>query len=196
VTGKPNEAITLEFADRQAWRAWLEKNNGKAAQAWLVIQKKGSDKSGLTLDSAVEEALCFGWIDGHLKPIDRNSYRLRFSPRRASSVWSIRNIRRVEALLRAGVVEGPGMVAIEAAKHDGRWQAAFERANVEAIPSDLRLAPQNAKGALSAYRGLPTSKKEQMVYWIESAKRPVTRRRRIEAVVRQVSELAIGGSDK
>jgi uncharacterized protein YdeI (YjbR/CyaY-like superfamily) len=176
----------LEFRDRLAWRSWLEKHHGTESEAWIAIQKKGSELPAMTLDEAVEEALCYGWIDGQLRSRDEQAYLLRFSPRRRNSVWSMSNIQRVEKLLRSGAMREAGLIEVRRAKESGRWQAAMDRERPEEIPPELVAALRQKKGAIAAYRGLPDSKKKQYVYWIQSAKRDQTRRKRIEEIVKRV----------
>ena len=114
----------MHFASRDDWRAWLEENHATALEIWLVHYKKHTGKPGLTLEEAVEEALCFGWIDGVLKLIDDEKYALRFSPRKKGSVWSETNKRRVAKLIRQGHMTEAGLAKVREAKANGQWQAA------------------------------------------------------------------------
>ena len=174
------------FKDRKAWRSWLDDHSSEASEAWLVIRKKHSTLPGLSLEDAVEEALCYGWIDGTLNTRDDQTYLLRFSPRRANSVWSMSNIRRVEKLQRSGSMTEVGHAAVQKAKESGQWQAAIDRENLEIIPSDLESALRRTEGATAAYRNLPDSKKKQLIYWLQSAKRKETRQKRIDEIVEKV----------
>ncbi len=176
----------LDFKDRAAWREWLQQRNSAASEAWLVIQKKHSRLPGLCLAEAVEEALCFGWIDGQLRRLDDERYLLRFSPRRADSIWSVINIRRVEKLTRAGRMTEAGLKKVAAAEESGQWQAAFEREDTETIPPDLERALRRHKAALAAYRALPASQKKQFIFWLQTAKTEPTRNRRIAEIIRRV----------
>jgi uncharacterized protein YdeI (YjbR/CyaY-like superfamily)/Tat protein secretion system quality control protein TatD with DNase activity len=176
----------LDFKHRDAWRAWLSDHHATEAEAWLVIQKKRSQLEGLSLDEAVEEALCYGWIDGTLRTIDDQRYLLRFSPRRRDSVWSVRNITRVEKLTRAGKMTDEGFSSVREAKESGQWQAALDRERTGEIPPELEAALRRKEGALAAYRDLPASKKKQYLYWLGSAKRERTKRARIEKIVEQL----------
>ena len=178
----------LVFADRGAWRAWLASHYHEATEAWLELFKKGVREGSLSLDEAVEEALCFGWIDGKLKSLDSEKYSLRFTPRRAGSVWSISNIRRVERLTKAGLMTAAGLEKIAAARQSGQWDAAIKREQTDVIPPDLGKALRRRRGATAAYRNLTNSRKKQFLHWLFTAKRPETRKRRIEAIVREVSE--------
>ena len=174
----------LSFKDRKDWRSWLDADNSDATEAWIVIQKKHSTLPGLSLDEAVEEALCYGWIDSTLNTRDSETYLLRFSPRRPDSVWSMTNIRRIEKLERKGSMQEPGLLAVRAAEESGEWQAAIDRDNPAIIPSDLEAALRQTKGALEAYHNLSDSRKKRYVYWIQNAKRVETRQKRICEVVK------------
>ena len=118
------ELPELLVADRAAWRAWLLEHHDSSDGVRLVLTKKGGTRTALALDDAVLEALCFGWIDGQAKTVDEGSWTIRFTPRRAKSNWSARNIGRVGELEAAGLMAPAGRAAVEAAKADGRWDAA------------------------------------------------------------------------
>lgn len=183
-----DERELLEFADRDQWRAWLEINHRKATEAWLVIYKKGRHRGSLSLDEAVEEALCFGWIDGKLKSLDDSRYTLRFSPRRSDSVWSISNIRRVERLIKRGLMTEAGLEKITEARRSGQWDAAISREQTDLIPSDLYNDLRGVKGALAGYRSLPESRKKQLIHWLLTAKTAETRTSRTKAIILEVRE--------
>jgi uncharacterized protein YdeI (YjbR/CyaY-like superfamily) len=176
----------LEFPDRDQWRMWLEKFHAKKDEVWLVHYKKGFQRSALGYEEAVEEALCFGWIDGMLRRLDEKRFMLRYTPRRRNSVWSVSNIQRVERMIRDGRMREPGFRRIEEAKENGQWEAAIRREQIDIIPSDLEKALRRKKGALAAYRELSPSRKKQYIYWLQSAKRPETKRRRIEKILEEV----------
>jgi uncharacterized protein YdeI (YjbR/CyaY-like superfamily) len=176
----------LEFANREQWRTWLEMNHATKIEAWLVIFKKKYHDQGLTLDAAVEEALCFGWIDGTLRSLDERRFLLRYSPRTSNSIWSISNIQRVEKMIAEGKMTDAGLLKINQAKENGEWQAAIRREQVDIIPEELENELRKKKGALSAYRALPDSRKKQYIYWMQSAKREETKQRRIQKIVNEV----------
>jgi uncharacterized protein YdeI (YjbR/CyaY-like superfamily) len=177
----------LAFTGRGQWRGWLESHHREAGEAWLVLYKKGIREGSLTLDEAVEEALCFGWIDGKLRSLDAERYSLRFSPRRANSVWSVSNIRRVERLTQEGLMTEAGLEKIAEGHQSGQWDAAIRREQTDVMPPDLEAALRRTSGAVAAYRGLTDSRKKQLLHWLLTAKRPETRQRRIEAIVSEVS---------
>ena len=113
--------IRLRFYNRAAWRAWLQTNHAQPDAVWVVINKKATPAPGLTYEAAVEEALCFGWIDSTLNKVDDRVYGLRFSPRRPNSVWSQSNKDRVARLLRDGLMAPAGLAQVENAKANGQW---------------------------------------------------------------------------
>lgn len=176
----------LDFKHRNHWRRWLEKNHATETEAWLIIYKNKFKDHGLTLGEAIEEALCFGWIDGTLRSLDEKRYRLRYSPRRPKSIWAQSNIQRVQRLIAEGKMTEAGYRKIAEAKESGEWDAAQRRERVDRIPHDLESALRRIRGALSAYRSLPASRKKQYLYWIQSAKREETRQRRIRKIVEEV----------
>ena len=175
----------LEFKDREHWRAWLGENWATESEAWVVHYKKKFGDQGLTLEEAVEEALCFGWIDSTLNRIDEKRYALRYSPRKADSIWSISNIRRVEKLIAEGKMTLAGQQKIDEAKENGQWEAAVRREQVDIIPEELEWALRKEVGALAAYRALPDSRKKRYIYWLQSAKREDTIQRRIQKIVEE-----------
>jgi uncharacterized protein YdeI (YjbR/CyaY-like superfamily) len=172
----------LAFANREAWRAWLEENHGTAQKAWLIISRKGASRQSLVLGDAVEEALCYGWIDGALRPIDRETYALRFSPRQPHSIWSVNNQRRAEKLIQEGRMAPAGLAKIADAKENGEWEAAAVREDVSSLPDDLVQALEN-EDAWLAFDHWPASQKKQYLYWLESSKKPETREKRLRAIV-------------
>ena len=176
----------LEFSDRSQWRMWLEEHHAEGNEVWLIHYKKGFQEAALSLEEAVEEALCFGWIDGLLRRVDEKRYALRYTPRRRNSVWSISNIERAERLIREGRMTEAGQEKITEAKEGGQWEAARRREQIDVIPSELEKALRQRKGAIGAYRALTASQKKQYIYWVQSAKRPATKQRRIEKIVEEV----------
>ena len=176
----------LEFRNRDQLRRWLEKNHGTETEAWLVLYKKKYEGDGLVLNQAVEEALCFGWIDGKLKSLDEKRYLLRYTPRTANSIWAMNNIQRVEKLIAEGKMTEAGYQKITEAKENGEWDAAIRRELVDVIPKELEIQLRRIDGALSAYQDLPDSRKKQYIYWIQSAKREETKQRRIQKILEEL----------
>jgi uncharacterized protein YdeI (YjbR/CyaY-like superfamily) len=176
------------FKNRDAWRAWLEKNHAREKELWLVLYKKNSGKPTVSYDEAVEEALCFGWIDGITKSIDVEKYAVRFSPRRSGSVWSESNKRRVAKMIAQGRMTEIGLTKIEEAKRNGEWAKAARREDVTDIPRELKQALQANQQAARNFAALAPSHKRQYIYWIADAKKEETRQRRIRAAIRMLKE--------
>jgi uncharacterized protein YdeI (YjbR/CyaY-like superfamily) len=175
-----------EFNNRQQWRSWLAKNHLYETNAWLILYKVKYRELGLVLDEAVEEALCFGWIDGTLRRIDDKRYALRFSPRRSNSIWSISNIQRVEKLVAEGKMTAAGTQKIAEAKENGQWEAAIRREQVDKIPEELERELLKVEGAVAAYQSLPDSRKKQYIYWLQTVKREETKQKRIAKIIDEV----------
>jgi uncharacterized protein YdeI (YjbR/CyaY-like superfamily) len=176
------------FKNREAWRAWLEKNHAREKELWLVLYKKNSDKPTVSYDEAVEEALCFGWIDGLTKGIDEEKFAQRFSPRRSGSVWSESNKKRVAKMIAQGRMTEAGLVKIEEGKRSGEWDKATAREDTTNIPPELKRALAADKIAQQNFEKLAPSHKRQYIYWITEAKRDETRQRRIEKTVQMLKE--------
>jgi len=178
------EALALK--DRREWRRWLSENGNRANCAWLVIAKKDSDLGGINLHDAVDDAICFGWIDGKLKSNDEHSFFLRFSPRKKDSPWSEINRARAVRLIRSGKMREEGMAKVREAKQNGRWDAAYSAKAENPVPGDLR-ATLAAAGALRSFNSMTNSTRLGYIYWINQAKRADTRRRRIRETVKRAS---------
>ncbi len=172
----------MAFSKPEEWRAWLAGHHAIEQEAWLFINRKAATRQFLVLEEANEEALCFGWIHGALQPINKETYALRFSPRKHNSIWSVDNQRRVEKLIREGRMTAAGMEKIVEAKESGEWEAAIARQDVSSVPDDLVQALEE-NDAWLAFEQWPASQKVQYLYWLEIAKRPETRDRRITKIV-------------
>ena len=170
------------FATPAAWRAWLSKNHARAGELWVGFHKKGSGRPSVTYPEALDEALCFGWIDGVRKRLDDTSYTVRFTPRKRDSYWSAVNTRRVAELTRAGRMAPPGVAAFE--RRDARRTAeySFERETAALTRADQR-AFRAAPGAWAFFRAQPPSYQRTSTWWITAAKRDQTRQRRLAELV-------------
>jgi uncharacterized protein YdeI (YjbR/CyaY-like superfamily) len=178
----------LIVADAAAWSAWLRAHHGDEPGVWLVLAKKGhTEPTGLTYDGALEEALCHGWIDGQVGRRDERTYRQRFTPRRARSPWSKRNVGIVERLLAEGRMRPAGLAAVERAKADGRWESAYlGQATIE-VPADLAAALAAEPRAQSMFEILSSQNRYAVLYRIHNARRSETRVRRIEQFVEMLA---------
>lgn len=184
----PEITKTLEVANASEWRDWLERNQNKEDEIWLIHYKKHSGKCGFTYDEAVEEALCFGWIDGIMKRIDGEKHTIRYTPRRKRSIWSELNKKRVKKLIDQGRMTDSGLIKIKEAKKNGMWAKSITRDEVKNIPEDLLYAFQKDKKAFQNFNKLSPSQKKQFVFWLKDAKREETRKRRIEKTVKMMKE--------
>jgi uncharacterized protein YdeI (YjbR/CyaY-like superfamily) len=169
---------TLYFKKPGNWRGWLEKNHSSKKEVWLTFYKKHTGKPSLSLDEAVEEALCYGWIDSTLKRIDDERYILRFSPRRRGSVWATSNLERIESLKKQGKMTKAGLGSLKDMKLD---PVASTRELV--VPEEIERALRSNGKAWREFESLPPSHKKQYVWWIASAKKEETRKKRIEKTI-------------
>jgi uncharacterized protein YdeI (YjbR/CyaY-like superfamily) len=175
---------TLTVADAAAWRTWLTEHHEGSNGVWLTLAKKGAtEPTGLTYSQALEEALCHGWIDGQVRGGDAHSYRQRFTPRRARSSWSKRNVNHVERLTSEGRMRPAGIAAMERAKADGRWEAAYAGQATIEVPADLATALSLEPAAQAMFETLSSQNRYAVLFRIHSAKRVDTRARRIEGFV-------------
>jgi uncharacterized protein YdeI (YjbR/CyaY-like superfamily) len=175
-----------QFADRGKWRKWLVENHSSQDGIWVYIQKKDSKEQGLRYEEAVEEAVCFGWIDGKMQSVDDVKFRQRFSPRSRNSPWSKGNKERAEKMIRIGKMTSAGFDAVNQARTNGKWDNAYSSRTVLDIPKDLEDAFKKNTVAWNKFKKSANSVKLQYIYWIESAKREETRRKRIDSVVTRV----------
>ena len=171
------------FEDRRGWRAWLRSHHNRETEAWVAHLKKGSTRQGLPYEEGVEEALCYGWIDGLTRSRDADYFLQRYTPRKPGSIWSESNKARVEKLIHRGRMTAAGMQKVEAAKANGQWDAAAQREDPAWIPPGLRAALVRRAGALDAFRALPPSLRQMHSHAFSSAKRPETQARRAQAAI-------------
>jgi len=167
---------------RNAWRRWLEKNHAASTGVWLVYAKKYSRLPSLTYNDAVEEALCFGWIDSKINPIDDIFYMQIFTPRKPKSAWSALNKTRVERLLAAGLMAPAGRVVVNAAKNSGTWDAT-KHVEELTIPPDLEEAIKANPDASRYWGSYSASRRKGVLYRLAGAKRPETRARYLQEII-------------
>ncbi|MCL5279347.1 MAG: YdeI/OmpD-associated family protein [Planctomycetes bacterium] len=172
------------FEGRADWRAWLAANHTTAQEIWLVIRKKHMAKAGLTYGEALEEALCFGWIDGILRRIDDKKHTVRFTPRRKNSIWSELNKKRVAQLIQEGRMTETGLAKIKEAQANGQWEKATVREDVTTVPAELTAALAGNARARESFEKLAPSYRKQFLHWISTAKRDQTREKRIKTTIK------------
>lgn len=181
---KPNhkDLPQVYCPDRASWRAWLEENHRVAFGIWLIYYKKHTGQPRVSYDEAVEEALCFGWIDSKPNRLDEDRYMQLFTPRKPKSPWSRLNKERVARLIEDGLMTEAGMALIEAAKENGFWTILDPVENLE-VPDDLQEALEANPTALSYFEAFADTYKKGILWWIISAKRPETRANRVAKTV-------------
>ena len=172
---------------RAEWRKWLDTNHASSKGIWLVVIKKKADVAGITYEDAVEEALCFGWIDGGANAVDMQRYKLYMSPRKPGSIWSRLNKQRIDKLIKESRMTPAGLAKIEAARKDGSWKA-FDAVDRLVPPADLLEQLSANAEAKRNFEAFSASSKKIILFWIAGAKREETRRRRIEETVRLAAQ--------
>jgi uncharacterized protein YdeI (YjbR/CyaY-like superfamily) len=177
----------LHFEKGQQWRDWLAKNHTSADEAWLIHYKKHTNKVGISYDAALEEALCFGWIDGKMQSIDEEKYRIRYSPRKSRSVWSKLNKEKAKRLIESGKMTDAGIAKIDEAKKNGNWDNAYTNRKTDELPLDLKYALIQDMDAWYNFQRFANSYRNNYIGWITGAKSEETRKRRIAEVVKRSS---------
>jgi len=177
-------ANALLFKNRNEWRSWLEKNHTTSNEVWLIHYKKSLGKKSLNHFDAVEEALCFGWIDSKLKKLDEEKFILKYSPRKSKSVWSKINKENAEKMISLGKMTQAGLDKIEEAKKQGFWDTAYTNLIKERLPSDLKKALIVNKTAWNNFQNFANSYRNMYIGWIKNAKTKETRKKRISQVVK------------
>ena len=171
------------FASASDLRAWLELHADESEGFWLKIYKKGSETATVSYAEALDEALCFGWIDGQKQRHDEVSWRQRFTPRRPKSGWSKINTRHAERLIKAGQMKAAGQAQIDAAKKDGRWAAAYDSSRNATFPEDFLAAVRRNKKTNAFFESLSKTNRYAIAYRLQTAKKPETKQRRMEAIL-------------
>jgi uncharacterized protein YdeI (YjbR/CyaY-like superfamily) len=180
------------FATAAQWRAWLTREHAKSDGIWLRIYKKGSGKKTVTYAEALDEALCFGWIDGQKKAYDAESFLQRFTPRRKKSIWSKRNREHVARLIAEKRMTAAGLREVDAAKQDGRWDRAYDGPRSMRVPEDFLKELKKNKKAYDFFRTLNKANTYAIAWRLQTAKKSETRARRMEvllAMMRQGKKL-------
>lgn len=178
--------LVLEFASEAEWDAWLADNHASTKEAWLRFAKKGTAAVTISRPEALRTALCYGWIDGQAASQDATYWLQRFTPRTRRSRWSQINCDAAEALIRAGKMQPAGLAAVEAAKADGRWDAAYPPPSAIEVPQDLLDRLRRNPAAKAFFDQLTASNRNAILYRIHDAKKPETRTRRIDKFLRML----------
>lgn len=175
------DAPQVHADDRATWRAWLEAHHETAGGAWLVTWRPGAGRAGLEYEAAVEEALCFGWVDSQGGRLDDERTKLYFAPRKPRSGWAATNKARVARLIAEGRMAPAGLAAIERAKANGSWEVLDAAERLE-VPADLAQALDAHPPAAANFAAFPPSARKMHLAWVATAQRPETRAARIAQI--------------
>jgi uncharacterized protein YdeI (YjbR/CyaY-like superfamily) len=171
------------FVDREAFRAWLDEHHATASELWMGLYKKGSGRPSITWPEAVDEALCFGWIDGVRQRIDDESYMNRFTPRKPASNWSAVNVRRVEELTKRRRMRAAGLKAFRERREDKTATYSYEQRHQAKLDLAQERRFRSKKRAWEWFQTQPKGYRTTAVYWVMSAKKPETRERRLTTLI-------------
>ena len=177
----------LTFKSPAAFRTWLEKNHVASDGIWLRVFKKDSREESITYGEALDQALCYGWIDGQKKAHDDRSWLQKFTPRRPKSGWSKNNTQHTERLIKSGEMTLAGLKQVEAAKADGRWQAAYDSFGNAAVPNDFLKELAKDKKAKAFFETLNKTNLYSIAYRLQTARKPETREKRMRAIIEMLA---------
>lgn len=175
------------FADQEAWAAWLEKNYRKSHGVWLRLAKKGSTVRSVSFSDALDVALCYGWITGQTKGETEHTWLTRFLPRSEKSLWSRINRERALALIASGKMKPAGLAAIERAKANGQWDAAYDSPRHAAVPQDLEAALDSNSRAKAFFDTLDSANRYAILFRLQTVKKPETRARKIRLFIEMLA---------
>ncbi len=181
----PNYEI-IAFQDSTTWRHWLDKNHAKVDGLWLRLYKKASNVPTVSYAEALDEALCYGWIDGQKKSYDEDSFLQKFTPRRAKSMWSKRNIEHITRLTERGLMMPAGMLEVERAKDDGRWDAAYDTPSDMTISHEFLAELKKHPVAEKFFKTLNKTNTYAIAWRLQTAKTEETRKRRQDKIITQL----------
>jgi len=184
-TTKPtdNEIPTLLFPRQKDWADWLRKNHSKSLGVWLRLAKKQSGFQSVSYAEGIETALCYGWIDGQKKPYDELFWLQKFTPRGVKSIWSKINKAKAGELIKSGRMKPAGLNAVERAKQDGRWDAAYDSPSVSTVPPDFQARLNKSARAKAFFATLNSANRYAILFRIQTAKKAETRARKIEQFI-------------
>jgi uncharacterized protein YdeI (YjbR/CyaY-like superfamily) len=176
------------FASQQEWEAWLARHHQDSRGLWLKIAKKGAGVATISYAAALESALCYGWIDGQRGALDEQFFLQKFTPRGRRSRWSRVNRERALELLEQGRLKPAGLLQVEQARRDGRWDAAYEPQSSATVPDDLQRELDRNPAAQAFFTTLDSTNRYAILYRLQDAKKPETRARRLQQFVAMLNE--------
>ena len=177
----------MVFKSAEEWRTWLSNNATVSAGVWLKISKKDAEETSITYAAALQESLCYGWIDGQKKSHDEQAWLQKFCPRRPKSIWSKVNIAHIENLTKAGKMTEEGLKAVAAAKADGRWEAAYDSPSKMTVPDDFIKELNKNKKAIEFYKTLNKANLYAIAFRLHTAKKTETRQKRMGVIIDMLS---------
>lgn len=178
----------IAFQSAKEWRDWLQKNSEASKGIWMKISKKDSKEKTITYAEALDESLCYGWIDGQKKTFDKQAWLQKFCPRGPKSIWSKVNITHIERLTKAGKMMPQGLKAVASAKADGRWTKAYDSPSKTTIPDDFLKELKKNKKAYEFYKTLNKANLYSIAFRLQTAKKPETRQKRMELILHMLSK--------
>lgn len=181
------ELPVLLFLSQNDWRIWLEDNHNESPGVWLKHAKKSSNKVSVSYQEALEEALCYGWIDSQKHAYNSDYYLQKFTPRGPKSIWSKINVAKVESLIEMGKMKPVGLAAVTAARQDGRWTAAYSSPSANEVPKDFLAALEKNPQAKQFFETLNKTNVYALCWRIQTAKKPETRKARIEKFIQMLN---------
>jgi len=185
---KPTDLPILPFENKKKWADWLARQHDKSIGVWLKLAKKNSGIPSITYDEALEVALCYGWIDGQKGSFDEQYWLQKFTPRGQKSIWSKINTEKAEKLIASGKMNPAGLRAVEAAKKDGRWEAAYASQKHISIPEDFQAALDKNQKARIFFATLKSAERYSFLFRIQTAKKPETRAKRIRQFIEMLEK--------
>lgn len=175
--------LSKSFASALEWEAWLEQHHATSDGLWVAIAKKGAGIESVRYPEVLDSAICFGWIDARREGLDEQRFLQRFTPRRARSRWSRINREKAEALIASARMRPAGLQEVERARADGRWEAAYDGQRIARVPEDLARELEARPRAAAFFAELSSQNRYAILYRLQDARRPETRRRRLEKFV-------------
>lgn len=185
---KPTDLPILPFDNKKKWRDWLVKQHDKSVGVWLKLSKKNSGIPSVTYEEALDVALCYGWIDGQKGSFDNKYWLQKFTPRGPKSIWSKINTEKAERLIASGEMKPAGLKAIELAKRDGRWDAAYASQKNISVPDEFQAALDKSKKAKAFFATLNSVNRYAILFRIQTAKKAETRTKRIQQFIEMLEK--------
>jgi uncharacterized protein YdeI (YjbR/CyaY-like superfamily) len=183
-----NEREILSFKTQKEFEKWLGKNHDKSNGIWLRLFKKDSGEKSISHAEALDEALCYGWIDGQANKYDDSSWIQKFTPRRPKSIWSKRNTHHIERLTALAKMKPPGLAEVDKAKEDGRWEKAYDSPTEMNVPGDFLKELSKNKKSKDFFETLNKTNKYSIVWRLQTAKKPETREKRMKEIIKMLSQ--------